>query len=252
MGSHATRLLYYENTYLREFEATVLQVVGNAERVGVILNRTAFYPTGGGQPSDTGLIKGNGGEAEVMDVQWNNGNVLHRVGKVEGTIDAGDSVKGRIDWSRRYSLMRNHTAAHLITEAIRVVVGRPVKVVGSGLDVDKVHLDLVVDGSLRPLFGQIEEAANRLVRENKPVRTVIMNREDAEKRVKKFHESLNTLPAEVTQVRIVEVEGVHACACGGTHVLTTGEIGAIKLLGRSSKGKRVERLEFRACRAQSP
>jgi alanyl-tRNA synthetase len=252
MGSQATRLLYYEDTYLREFEATVLQVVGNAERMGVILDRTAFYPAGGGQPSDTGVIEGDGGEAEVVDVQWNNGNVLHRVGKVEGTIDAGDPVKGRIDWSRRYSLMRNHTAAHLMTEAIRVVVGRPVKVVGSGLDADKVRLDLAADGSLRPLFGRIEEVANRIVQENRSVRTVIMNREDAEKHVEKFHESLNTLPAEVTQVRIVEVEGVHACACGGTHVSTTGEIGAIELLGRSSKGKGIERLEFRACRAQSP
>lgn len=246
MASQATRLLYYEDAYLREFEAYVLQVVEDGGRMGIILDRTAFYPTGGGQPSDKGVIEGDDGKAEMVEVRWNKGSVLHLTSKAEGTIDAGDHVRGLIDWSRRYSLMRNHTAAHVMAEAVRIAIGSPVEIVGSGLGVDKVRLDLALDGSLRPVFGKIEEAVNNIIRENKPVKIRIMSRGDAEKHVEKFHESLKTLPAEVAQVRVVEVEGVHACACGGTHVKATGEIGAIGILGRSSKGKGVERLEFRA------
>lgn len=246
MAVQATRLLYYDDAYLREFEAEVIQVSEDNGRVGIILDRTAFYPTGGGQPSDKGVMEGDNGRTEVVEVQWNKGNVLHLVGKVEGKIGQGDQVRGVIDWNHRYSLMRNHTAAHIMAEAVRLVVRSPVEIVGSGLDVDKVRLDLSLESSLRPVFQQIEEAANIIVKENRPVETRIMSRGEAEKTVQKFHESLKTLPSSVSQVRIVEVEGVHACACGGTHVKTTGEIGAIRILGRSSKGKGVERLEFGA------
>jgi Ser-tRNA(Ala) deacylase AlaX len=105
---------------------------------------------------------------------------------------------------------------------------------------------LAIEKSLRPLFEKIEEVANSIVRENRPVEIKIMDRKEAEKYVERFHESLKTLPSKVSQVRIVEVKGVHACACGGIHVKNTGEIGSIKILGRSSKGKGVERLEFKA------
>jgi Ser-tRNA(Ala) deacylase AlaX len=241
-----TRLLYYDDAYVQEFTAKVLQTSQANGLIGIILDRTTFYPTGGGQPSDKGVIEGKSGKADVVDVQWNKGRILHLAERVAGRISQGDDVKGAIDWNRRYSLMRNHTAAHIMAEAIRRVLNVPVEIVGSGLDVDKVRLDLATENSLRPMFQQIEEAANSIVEENKPVEIRIMNRLEAEEYVKKFHESLKTLPSTVSQVRVVEVKNVHACACGGTHAKTTGEIGAIRILGRSSKGKGVERLEFRA------
>ena len=244
MAFEATRLLYYDDAYLREFEAEVLQVSEHNGRAGMILDRTAFYPTGGGQPSDRGVIKGSDGTAELQEAQWNKGYVLHLAGRVSGKMSRGDHVVGLVDWSRRYSLMRNHTAAHIMAEAVRLVVRSPVEIVGSGLDVDKARLDLALNFSLRPVFAQIEEAVNVIVRENRPVKIGIMKREVAEKHVEKFHESLKTLPDQVIQVRVVEVEGVHACACGGTHVRSTGEIGVVRILGRSSKGRGVERLEF--------
>ncbi len=133
-----------------------------------------------------------------------------------------------------------------MAEAVRQVLDSPVEIVGSGLDVDKVRLDLALESSLRPKFQRIEDAANGIIKEDRPLKIEIMKREDAERYVEKFHESLKTLPPNVLQVRIVEVKDLHACACGGTHVKATGELGAIKILGRSSKGKGVERLEFRA------
>lgn len=241
-----TRLLYSNDAYLREFKAKVLQVAKNDGLVGIILDKTAFYPTGGGQPSDNGVVEGENGRADVVNVQWNKGRILHLVDHMVSEIKQGEIIEGAINWDRRYSLMKNHTAAHLMAEAIRRVLNNPVGIVGSGLDVEKARLDLALKSSLRPMFQRIENVANTIVRENRIVETNIMNREEAEKHVEKFQESLKTLPSNVSQVRIVEIQGLHACACGGTHVKNTSELGVIKILGRSSKGKGVERLEFRA------
>ena len=245
----ATQLLYDDDPYLRRFRAEVLGVADDDESVGIMLNRTAFYPTGGGQPSDTGVMQAENWREDIVDVQWNRGWIRHLANNVTGEVRPGDHVDGAIDWTRRYALMKNHTAAHIMAEALRQALGTPAEIVGSGLDIDKARLDLAVDSSLRPLFPRIAALANEIVRANHPVEVRVMNREAAESYVVKFHESLATLPSTVSQVRIVEVRGVHACACGGTHVKTTGEIGPIEILGRSSKGKGVERLEFRA---QSP
>jgi len=241
-----TRLLYYDDAYLHEFKAKVVQIDKKDRLVGVILDNTAFYPTGGGQPPDKGIIEGEKGKANVVDVQWNKGRILHLSDNMVGEIRQDEVIKGFVDWNRRYSLMKNHTAAHLMADAVRRVLNIPVEIIGSGLDVDKVRLDLALKQSLRPLFEKIEDVANDVVNENRHVEVKILNRKDAEKYVEKFHESLKTLPSKVSQVRIVEVKDLHACACGGTHVKSTNEIGAIKILGRSSKGKGVERLEFRA------
>jgi len=239
-------LLYLEDAYLREFEAKILKTVQLGEKRGLVLDSTAFYPMGGGQPADTGVITGRNGEATVVDVQKRKGVAVHLVDKIAGKLDEGEAVKGRIDWSRRYKLMRNHTTAHLISEAVRRVVGAPTPVVGSAIEVDKARLDLAYEKSIRPLFQEIERVANQVVEENRPVIVRLMPRDEAESYVAKFHESLKMLPPGVQQVRVVEIKDWHACACGGTHVKTTGEIGIVKLLRRSSKGRGVERIEFAA------
>ena len=230
---------------MKEFDAKVLKIVKLDDHHGVILNRTAFYPTGGGQPADTGVIKGKRGEIRVVDAQITDTTVIHVADKdVEG-IWKGETVKGIIDWDRRDALMRNHTTAHLMAEALRRVIGRPLKIVGSAIDIDKARLDLAYEGgSLLPLFSEIEKAANAIAIENRTVEAKMMTRKEAEKYVEKFHESLKTLPPKVENVRIIEIKDLHACACGGTHVKNTGEIGTVKLLKRGSKGRGVERIEF--------
>ncbi len=244
-----TQLLYYEDAYLKEFDAKILKIQKTNEQYDIVLDQTAFYPLGGGQPADTGIIKGEKGEIKVSDAKMRNGRVIHIAKEVMGEIKEGDHVKGIIDWDRRYALMLNHTAAHLMAEAIRKATGIPIEIVGSGIDVDKVRLDLAYDGSLGPLLPKIEKIANEIVKENKPVIAETMQREKAQRYVEKFHESLKTLPPQVKEVRIIEIKDLHACACGGTHLKTTGEIGSIKILKRGSKGKGVERIEFLAKRS---
>jgi len=244
--AQSTRLLYYEDPYLKEFDAKVMAVKRLNEQVGLVLDKTAFYPAGGGQPADIGVIKGSNGEAKIIDVHMEKETVLHITNQIAGKIDKEGIVKGFIDWDRRYRLMRNHTLAHLMAEAVREATGLPLEVVGSGLDVDKARLDFNCEGSLGSLLPEIEKVANMAIKENRRVEIKTMPRAEAEKHVERFHESLKILPSHVQNVRIVEVENWHACACGGTHVKSTGEIGAAEVLGRMSKGKGVERIEFRA------
>ena len=238
--------MYYYDAYLKEFDAEILKITRHDNRYGVVLECTAFYPLGGGQPADRGVIKGKHGEIRVSDVRIEKGAVGHFGDEISGQLAEGDHVKGIIDWTRRFELMRIHTAAHLMSEAVRKVVGSPLAIVGSGIDVDKARLDLGYDRSIGPLLLEIEKVANQVVKENRQVEIKIIPREEAENYVAKFHESLKILPPQVQKVRIVEIKDWHACACGGIHVKATGEIDAIKVLRRISKGKGVERLEFTA------
>jgi len=224
----------------------VLKTLKIDDRYGLILDRTAFYPTGGGQPADTGIIKGKNGEIKVTDAQMVDGSVVHFASEIKGEIREGEEVKGAIDWNRRYALMRNHTAAHLMGEAVRRAAGIPMPIIGSAIDVDKARLDFAHKENLRPLLSEIEKIANDVVKENRLVEIKMMPREEAEKYVERFHESLKTLPPHVRKVRVVEIKDWHACACGGTHLKSTEEIGTIKVLKRVSKGKGVERIEFSA------
>jgi len=244
-GIPPTRLLYYEDAYVKEFYTRVIKILKmeNGE-TGVVLHETAFYPGGGGQPPDTGLIENDGMHARVVRLKRHGEIMIHFVDDVIGKIREGDNVRGVIDWNTRYRLMRIHTSAHLMSQAIRQALDKPVEIVSSGMDLQKARLDFTHKGSTRELFPQIESIANNVVRENRTVKIRLMPRNEGEEHVKKFHESLKTLPPQVSEVRIVEIEGWHACACGGTHVKSTSEIREIKLLSRSSKGKGIERIEF--------
>jgi Ser-tRNA(Ala) deacylase AlaX len=245
-GLEPTRLLYYDDVYLKEFRARVLAVQQVGEEWRIVLDQTAFYPVGGGQPADKGRFKGLNGDAIVKDVRVEHGLVVHLADETTGRMEQGEEVLGILDWDRRYSLMRNHTLAHLMAEAIRRATGLTEEVVGSGLDVDKARLDIAREGSLGPVIPDIEEIANNVIKENRPVEIKMMPRKEAEDRVARFHESLKTLPSHVQNVRVIEIKDWHACACGGTHVKSTGEIGAVEVLRRMSKGKGVERIEFRS------
>ena len=240
-----TLLLYYEDAYVREFTAKALAIQETAKQYGIVLDQTAFYPLGGGQPSDMGTLKGANGIAAIKGVRVENGIVTHS-GNMKGSIAEGETVMGSIDWDRRYALMRNHTLAHLMAEAVRRATGLFAEVVGSGLDVDKARLDIASRSSLGPFLAEIQRVANSVIKENRPVEIKTLQRNEAEEYVTRFRENLKTLPPQVQNVRIIEVKGWHACACGGTHVKNTGEIGETEILRRMSKGKGVERLEFRA------
>lgn len=239
-----TRLLYYIDAYIKEFNAKISEIQELNGNYGIVLDCTAFYPTGGGQPADMGTIKGENGEAKIIDVRAFEGRVIHIAKEIVGKLNEGEQVKGFIDWERRYALMRNHTTAHLMAEALRKVTMAPVEIVGSGLDVDKARLDVAYENSLSPMLQEIEKTANDIVEEKRPVTARIMQRKEAEAVVIHFHESLKTLPPQVQEVRIIEIKDLHVCVCGGTHVKNTGEIGTVKVLRREAKGKGVQRIEF--------
>jgi Ser-tRNA(Ala) deacylase AlaX len=244
-GIPPTRLLYYKDAYMKEFKAKIVKILKTeAGETGLALDETVFYPGGGGQLPDIGSISGNRTQAKGVRLERLGETIIHYIDESAGEVNEGESVKGVIDWNRRYTLMRIHTSAHVMSQAVRQALDEPVEIVSSGMSLEKARLDFKHGGSTRELFPEIESLANNVVSENRLVKAKLMPRSEAEEYVNRFHESLKTLPPQVSEVRIVEIEGWHACACGGTHVKSTGEIREIKLLSRSSKGKGIERIEF--------
>ncbi len=234
-----TRLLYYQDPYLMEFDATV---VGHVERM-VLLDSTAFYPEGGGQPSDVGTLEWDGGRAKVTKVEKYKGRVLH---SLEGPLPpVGARVRGRVDERRRLSRMRHHTATHVILEAARRVLGPHVWQWGAQKGDEESRLDITHYKGLSPdELRRIELLANETVMSNLPVNTFWLLRTDAERRYGFILYQGGVVPDPV--LRIVEIEGYNVQACGGTHVTRTGDIGPIKIWRARRIQDGVIRLEFSA------
>jgi alanyl-tRNA synthetase len=223
-----TERVYYRNAYAAEFDATVVSTTEEGGRTGVALDRTAFYPTSGGQPFDTGTI-GDAAVVEVIDRE--DGTILHIV---DGQAPSG-AVKGRIDWARRFDHMQQHTGQHVLSAAF----ARP-----GGLETVSVHMgavsstiDLSREASAAEIAGA-EEAANRIVWEDRPVTVRFVDATEAASL------PLRKEPARSGLLRLVEVADVDVSACGGTHVARTGEIGAI-LVGGVERVRGGSRVEFR-------
>ncbi len=236
-----TRRLYYEDQYLREFDAVVVGIREAEGKLSLILNRTAFYPEGGGQPPDTGRIKGKDFLFKVSWVKEEGKEILH-LGDAEGEISVGNKVRGFLDWERRYRLMRMHTAAHILESAVHRVIG-PAKVWGSGIDLERSRLDFKARISAENL-PKIEEEANSIVKSDFPVIARFVEKDEAQSIFQKYNQELGPECLALEKLRIVEVEGLRVDPCGGTHVSRTGEIGKIKLLGRKSKGAGITRIRF--------
>ncbi|MGC9020670.1 MAG: alanine--tRNA ligase [Candidatus Methanodesulfokora sp.] len=232
-----TELLFYKHPYMLEFEAEVLGAIGDA----VILDKTAFYPEGGGQPSDTGVLLLNGEEIKVRHVEKVKGRVLHHVDK---PVSKGH-VKGLVDAERRLSLMRHHTATHIILGAARSVLGKHVWQTGAQKGVEESRLDITHYKQIEPEeLREIEVLANRIVMENREVKQFFMPRDEAEKKYGFVLYQGGVVPDPV--LRIVEVDGFNVQACAGTHVMRTGEIGPIKIWRSRRIQDGVVRLEFSA------
>ncbi|MCK5562840.1 alanine--tRNA ligase, partial [Candidatus Bathyarchaeota archaeon] len=237
-GVPPTRMLYYEDPYLQKFEANVLQVVNGKY---VVLDQTAFYPEGGGQPSDQGFLRFKGGQAEVTDVQ-KVGNIIVHV--VKDTVPKRKSVvTGTINWERRNSLMKQHTATHVLMGAARRVLGQHVWQAGAQKDVDRSRLDF---SHFRRLtleeMHKIEELANETVIRSVPVETSWKPRTEAEKQYGFRLYQGGVVPGK--EIRVVNIKDWDVEACGGTHLRNTGEIGFIKILHTERIQDGVERIIF--------
>jgi alanyl-tRNA synthetase len=236
-GLRPTKALYYEDPYLREFEGKVLRSLDGY----VVLDRTAFYPEGGGQPSDIGELISRAGKAEVVDVQKVDSVILHKV--KPNIFKPRQKVRGKVNWERRSSLMRHHTGTHILLGAARRVLGTHVWQHGVQKGVDRTRLDISHFRRIeREELHEIERLANQVVMGNRTVNISWMDRNDAERRYGFDLYQGGIVPGK--KVRVVNIEGWNTQACAGTHCLRTGEVGFIKILRTERIQDGVERLEF--------
>ncbi|HLT20812.1 MAG TPA: alanyl-tRNA editing protein AlaXM [Thermomicrobiales bacterium] len=232
-----TALLYMDDSYLREFEAVVLDVTAEGD---VILDQTAFYPTGGGQPNDTGRLIAGDLAWDVVDVRKRGATVLHRISG-EGAPEVGQQVRGEIDWDRRYKLMRTHTALHVLCGVIFKEYGAPVT--GANIQLDKARMDFELEDLNPERVERIETLVNEAIERQLPVSWRTIPREEAFQIPDLIRTKINLLPEHITEVRVVEIEGLDLQADGGTHVRNTSEIGGLRVVGTRSKGKSNKRIE---------
>lgn len=230
-----TEALYHTDAYLKEFDAVVTAVEGNA----VALDRTAFYPGGGGQPNDVGTLTDGARTWTVAKTRKAGADVRH---EVEGDPPAvGTKVHGAIDWDRRYRLMRTHTAMHVLCGVIFRDYGA--SVTGGNMEPLRGRMDFEFETMRQELVRGIEEKINVEVAAARPVKVNILPREEAFKIPDLIRTKINLLPEGIAEVRTVEIEGLDLQADGGTHVANTSEVGRIRVVDYKSKGKINKRIE---------
>ena len=230
-----TERLYYQDTTCRSFTARIVERLMHDGQPAVVLDRTAFYPTGGGQPNDRGKL----GKALVVDVieRDTDSAVLHVLDLPAdaGTFrKVGDEVTGELDWSRRFDLMQQHTGQHILSQAFIAVADA--EMVGFHLTEDTLTIDLDKKDLLPAIVERAEDWANQIVFEDRPVIARFVTAAELAQM------PLRKLPKVETNIRIVEVQGFDWSPCGGTHAARTGQVGPIKIvkLDRRSDALRVE------------
>jgi misacylated tRNA(Ala) deacylase len=233
-----TEFLYQTDAYLKEFSATITSL--DAETRAVVLDRSAFYPGGGGQPCDFGSLDVSGAIYPVEKVKKQGDDVLHFLG---GTSPLpapnsaslyGDVAHGTLDWVRRYQLMSTHTAMHILCGTVFRDYGA--KVTGGDMNPLKGRMDFEFETMRAELVHDIEAAVNLEVQQRRDIRVKILPRDEAFQIPDLIRTKINLLPAGIMQVRTVEIVGLDLQADGGTHVMNTSEVGRIKVTDYKSKG----------------
>lgn len=224
------------DAYAREVDATVVETLEN----GVVLDRTVFYPRGGGQPGDTGVLRWEGSEVGIADTFKREGRVLHVVdGEAPPT---GAAVIAAIDWDRRHRLMRTHTALH----ALSGVIWRDyeAKVTGGNMDVGTARMDFELAEMSGEFGREVEEKLNAALAEDRPVHVRFLPRAEALADPDLIRTKVNLIPESVDPIRVIDIEGIDRQADGGTHVRSTGEVGRVVVTKTESKGKAFKRIRI--------
>jgi misacylated tRNA(Ala) deacylase len=227
-----TELLYQTDSYLQKFEATVQSVL--PEERAVVLDRTAFYPGGGGQPCDFGTLTVEGVTYPVSKVKKQGEDVLHFLAGDLPLPSGGARSQGTLDWARRYALMRTHTALHVLCGTIFRDYGA--HVTGGDMQPLKGRLDFEFETMQGELVREIEASINKEVAQAREIRVKILPREEAFQIPDLIRTKINLLPEGIMQVRTVEIVGLDLQADGGTHVHNTSEVGKIRVADYKSKG----------------
>ncbi len=229
--------LFLEDAYLREFEARVVKLDGRE----IVLDRTVFYPGGGGQPSDRGTLGVGPVHARVVDVRREGSRILHVLDIA--IPDTVRDLRGEIDWERRHAHMRFHTALHVLSGVIWKSFGA--KVTGGQMRADRARMDFSFPGEwTADVVAEIERLTNEALAEERPVKVYELPREEALKNPALIRTQINLVPERVKTIRIVEIDGLDTQADGGTHVANTEEVGEIEITGHKSKGRQNKRMEF--------
>jgi len=228
-----TELIYQTDSYCQTFTATVTAVDETAH--ALLLDRTAFYPGGGGQPYDLGVLRFSGQEAALERSRKGPEGIWHVLAASAPLPVAGTAVEGQLDWDRRYQLMRTHTALHILCG----VVFRDYRAQVTGGDMEPLQgrMDFEFESLTHDLVGAIEEAVNAEVAAARPVRVQILPRETAFQIPDLIRTKINLLPPGISEVRTVELVGLDLQADGGTHVANTAEVGRVRVVDYKSKGK---------------
>ena len=233
-----TRRLYYDDSFLHSFDARVVAVEpAENGRTAVVLDQTAFYPTSGGQPFDTGVLQVNGAALRVNEVadRENDGAVIHYIEAAAGDLTPGTAVHGDVDALRRRDHMQQHSGQHVLSAAFVRLMNA--QTVSFHLGDETCSIDLAIDALTAEQMRRAEQLANEIISEARPVEIRYASREEAERL------GLRKLPPRSGQIRLIDIRDFDLTACGGTHVRSTGQIGAI-LLRKREKARQGMRVEF--------
>jgi len=233
-----TELLFHADAYLQEFDAMITSVL--EESRAVILEKTAFYPGGGGQPCDFGSLLVNDVLYPVEKVKKQGDDVLHFLGGEAPLPSPNSASHGTLDWERRYKLMRTHTALHVLCGTVFRDYGA--QVTGGNMEPLKARMDFEFETMKGEFVREIEAAVNEEVAEARDVRVKILPREEAFQIPDLIRTKINLLPDGIQEVRTVEIVGLDLQADGGTHVNNTNEVGKIHVVDYKSKGAINKRL----------
>jgi misacylated tRNA(Ala) deacylase len=237
-----TEMLYMkdvESNYIKEFDAKVIERGFDY----VVLDRTAFYPLGGGQPSDTGALVWLGGKAEVKEVTKKEG-VRHHL--VQNPDIVPDDVHGVINWERRYAHMRMHTAQHIVSGVVYDLY--KARTVGNQLYHDRSRIDFAPVKFTDEMTAEVEKKCNEIISSSAKVEICTTSRAELEKDVDAQRANLDLLPKSVQNLRVVKIESFDTCPCAGTHVRSLSELGNVKITKRENKGKDRERITYELLR----
>lgn len=231
-----TKELFLNDSYQTMCNANILSIEGDK----VVLDQTIFYPTGGGQECDTGTLIQEGKPFDVVQVKREGRKIFHFVKNAQ-QLKIG-AVTANIDWERRRGLMRHHSLLHVLGAVVYKKYGA--LCTGNKIYPHKARIDFNQLQDLRDdQYDDIVKETNQIIKECHPIKYQWISRSEAESRPGLIKTAINLLPPTVTEIRLVNIETVDEQACGGTHVSNTKEIGEMKLVKVSSKGKNNKRLE---------